>query len=89
LRTIPNLETPELRRRCRRPASADITPKSPGLRLAALTDEQLLEVIVQSPEAAALVKQGVQTKQELLLRMAKQSAPALPKPDPDDEELLR
>jgi hypothetical protein len=52
-------------------AIADLTPsKSASLRLAALTDEQLMEAIVQSPEARALAQQGVKTKEELVKRLA-------------------
>jgi hypothetical protein len=48
-------------------AIADVTPKSTRLRLASMTDEELMEVIVRSPEAAELVTQGVRTEEELLL----------------------
>jgi hypothetical protein len=48
-------------------AIADLTPKSTRARLANMTDEDLMEVVVQSPEAAELVKQGVRTEEELLL----------------------
>jgi hypothetical protein len=51
-------------------AIADLTPKSAKLQLAAMTDEDLMEVIVQSPEAKALVRQGVRTKDELIDRIA-------------------
>lgn len=52
-------------------AIADLTPpKSTRLRLAAMTDEQLMEAIVQSPEAKALVREGVRTKDELVRRIA-------------------
>jgi hypothetical protein len=51
-------------------AIADLTPKSTRHRLASMSDEELMEFIVQSPEAAELVKQGVKTKEELLLGIA-------------------
>jgi TusA-related sulfurtransferase len=72
-------------------AIADLTPsKSTSQRLAAMSDKELLEVIVRSPKATQLVKQGVKSKQELWLCMAEPSAPALPIPiTRDDEELLR
>jgi hypothetical protein len=44
---------------------ADSTPKSDRARLAAMTDEELMEAIVNSQEAAELVKQGVKTEEEL------------------------
>jgi hypothetical protein len=50
-------------------AVADISPaKSRQLHLAAMTDEQLMGVIVQSSEARELVRQGVKTEDELLER---------------------
>jgi hypothetical protein len=52
-------------------AITDLTPgKSTRERLASMTDEELMEVIVNSPEAAELVKQGVKTKDELIRRIA-------------------
>jgi hypothetical protein len=51
-------------------AIADFTPKRVSEHLTKLSDEQLLEVIVQSPQAAELVRQGVKTSDELLLRLA-------------------
>jgi len=52
-------------------AIADLAPsKSTSLRLAALDDEQLLEAIVHSAEAAALVRQGVKTTDELVRSIA-------------------
>jgi len=40
-------------------AVADITPRRTSERLAELTDRELLEMIVDSPEAAAILKQGM------------------------------
>jgi hypothetical protein len=48
-------------------AIAELTPKPTRHRLASMTDEELMEVIVQSSEAAELAKQGVRTKEELLM----------------------
>jgi hypothetical protein len=83
-------------------AIAELTPKSTGARLASMTNEELWQVIVQSPEAAELVKQGVKTRKELLMGTAcgpqrkALAAPEAPQPPlepntfiPDDEELLR
>lgn len=53
-------------------ALADITPKSMGHRLAAMSDQDLLAII-----------------QSESIPLPRLSAPARPKPDPDDEELLR
>jgi hypothetical protein len=84
-------------------AIADVTPsKSVNQQLAAMSEEELLECIVRSPEAAELVAQGVTSKDELLQRLAS-GAPhkALPAPkgkrapresnlfNSDDEDLLR
>jgi hypothetical protein len=64
-------------------AFADVSPdKSTQALLTSMTDEALMEVIVNSPEAAELVKQGVKTKDELIRRIA--GIPAT-----DAEELLR
>jgi hypothetical protein len=69
-------------------AIADITPKTQQFRLAAMTDEELMQVIVQSSEAAELVKDGVQTKDELLQRIASPNAqPATPTSSENDELL--
>jgi hypothetical protein len=38
-----------------------------------MTDEELIEAIVQSSEAAALVNQGVKTREELLTGLIKHS----------------
>jgi hypothetical protein len=67
-----------------------------------MTNEELWQVIVQSPEAAELVKQGVKTRKQLLMGIAcgpqrkALVAPQAPPPstepnpsNPDDEELLR
>jgi len=74
-------------------AIADLTPPKSArdvqVRLAQMTDEELMEVIVQSPEAATLVKQGVKTKAELVRRLAAPAPVVLPKPNPEDDELLR
>jgi hypothetical protein len=83
-------------------AIADLTPKSTRASLACMTDEELMQVIVQSPEAAELVKQGVKTRKELLMGIAygpqatSLIAPEAPPPStepnpfiPDDEELLK
>lgn len=63
-------------------AIADVTPKSMSHRLAAMSDEELLEAIVHSPEAAALARQGVKTRDESVRRIA---AP----PNVSTDELLR
>lgn len=48
-------------------AIADVTPyKSVRQQLTAMSEEVVLERTVRSPEAAEVVKQGVQTKDELL-----------------------
>jgi hypothetical protein len=70
-------------------AIADVTPKSMSHRLAAMSDEELMEAIVQSAEAAELVRQGVKTKDELVRRLAAPAPVVLPKPNPEDDELLR
>jgi len=74
-------------------AIADLTPPKSArdvqVRLAQLTDQELMEVIVQSPEAATLVKQGVKTKDELVRRLAAPAPVVLPKLNPEDDELLR
>jgi len=54
-------------------AIADVAPKSMSLRLAAMTDEELILAINQSAPVPPPCG----------------SATTLPKPDPDDEELLR
>jgi hypothetical protein len=54
-------------------AIADVTPKSMSHRLAAMSDDELLLAIKHSAP----------------IPLPGKSAPALPKPDPDDEELLR
>lgn len=60
---LPRFVTPTLQAA----AFADITPqKSARARLASMTDEDLLAVIVESLEASALVNQKVGTKDELL-----------------------
>ena len=84
-------------------AIADLTPsKAVSQQLTAMSDEELMECIIRSPEAAELVKQGVKTQDELLHRLAYgapqhalpgprgKRAPRKPTPlGPDDEELLR
>lgn len=84
-------------------AIADITPsKSVSAQLTAMSEEELLEHIVHSAEAAELVAQGVTSRDELLLRLAnhtprkarlapmEERTPLKTKPfSPDDEELLR
>jgi hypothetical protein len=73
-------------------AIADITPpKRTSEQLLRLSDEELLERIVHSQKAAELARQGVNSKDELLLRMAELvTVPALTvEPAADDEELLR
>jgi hypothetical protein len=68
-------------------AVADITPtKSNSDQLAKLTDRELLETIVQSPQASELLRQGMGAPTTV------RRAPALPEPDLDDltdAELLR
>jgi hypothetical protein len=83
-------------------AIADLTPRSTRARLASMTDEELWQVIVQSPQAGELVKQGVKTRNELLMGIAygpqgkslvaPEASPPSTEPNPfipDDEELLR
>jgi hypothetical protein len=84
-------------------AIADLTPtKATRDRLLSMTDEELMELILQGPEAAELVRQGVKTKDELLMRIAcGPQRKALVGPQagstsaeeshfiPNDEELLR
>jgi hypothetical protein len=84
-------------------AITDLTPsKAVSQQLTAMSEEELLEHIVRSPEAAELVAQGVTSKDDLLQRLAN-GAPrkAVPMPNrkrvarepslrnPEDEELLR
>jgi hypothetical protein len=82
-------------------AIADVTPAKPVReQLAAMSEEELLECIVRSPEAAELVAQGVSSKDELLLHLAN-GAPAKAPPtkkrapqgtsvaDPNNVEPLR
>lgn len=61
-------------------AIADLTPprstRDFRLQLAQLTDEELTQIVTNSPQGNAVLRQ-------------KESVPDLPKPDPDDEELLR
>jgi hypothetical protein len=56
-------------------AIADITPKPDKDRVVEMTDEELIQVIVQSAEAAELVKQGVRTEEELLLGLIRGPRP--------------
>ncbi len=74
-------------------AIADITPpkstRDVQIRLARMTDEELLEVIVQSPEAAALVRHGVKTRDELVRRIAAGGTGQAPIADLSADELLR
>jgi hypothetical protein len=74
-------------------AIADITPKSAKGRLLEMTDEELIQEIINFPEAAKLARDGVKTMDELLVRMAspKALAPVVGAPHtvPDDDELLR
>jgi hypothetical protein len=71
-------------------AIADITPKSPREQLARLSSDELMAIIVNSPEAARLVVHGgVRTRRDLIRRVAGAPAPALPQADPTDEELLK
>jgi hypothetical protein len=84
-------------------AIADLTPsKAVSQQLTAMSEEELLTCIVQSPEAAELVNEGVKTKDELLRRLVNSSPQRrLPtptgkraprKPDafsPDEDDLLR
>ena len=81
-------------------AIANLTPRSTTERLASMTNGELMQVIVTSPEAKELVNQGVKTRKELLLGLIKgPQATVLPKPagsEPipetpllQDEELLR
>ena len=76
-------------------AIADLTPpkstRDDRIRLARMTDEELMEVIVQSPEAAELVRQGVKTKDELLRRIAAPVTAIVPAPTAElsADELLR
>lgn len=52
-------------------AIADLTPsKTASQQLASMSEEELLECIVHSPEAARLMAQGVTSKDELLLSLA-------------------
>jgi hypothetical protein len=71
-------------------AIADITPRSQREQLAKLSSDELLSIVLNSPEAARLVvRDGVRSKSELIRRAAGAPAAALPKPDPTDEELLK
>ena len=83
-------------------AIADLTPRSRTERLASMTNGELMQVIVTSPEAKELVKQGVKTRKELLLGLIKgpqatvlpkpagsEPIPEIPSPLLQDEELLR
>lgn len=84
-------------------AIADLTPsKAVSQQLTAMSEEELLACIIQSPEAAELVNEGVTNKDDLLQRLANNSPrKALPGPkrqrpvsetdrsNPDDEDLLR
>lgn len=84
-------------------AITDLTPsKAVNQQLTTMSEEELLEHIVRSPEAAELVKGGVQTKEELLQRLAGGAAPRAvsTRPgkevqrtvnlfSPEDDELLR
>lgn len=70
-------------------AIADLTPKSPSLHLAALTDEELLEVIVHSPQADALVRNGAKTRDELVGRLAAPATAHELAADVSEDELLR
>jgi hypothetical protein len=60
-------------------AFADLTPPK-SVRLATLTDEQLLEAIVQSPQAGELVRQGVKSKDELVRRLVAPVTPTVAEP---------
>ena len=84
-------------------AIADVTPsRTVSQQLTAMSEEELLEHIARSPEAAEVLAQGVTSKDELLQRLASgHPHKGLPAPkarraprvtnqiDPDDEELLR
>lgn len=73
-------------------AIADVTPSGPvRQQLAAMSEEELLEYIVRSPDDADLVKQGIKTKDELLRRLATPSAVGVQTLhfDPSMDELLR
>ncbi len=74
-------------------AIADSTPPKSArdvqMRLAQMTDEQLMEAIVQSPEAAELVRQGVKSKDELVRRLAAPIPASMLPAEPSDDELLR
>ena len=83
-------------------AIADLTPRSTTERLASMTNGELMRVIVTSPEAKDLVKQGVKTRKELLLGLIKgpqatvlpkpagsEPIPEIPSPLLQDEEYLR
>jgi len=81
-------------------AIADLTPSETlSQQLTAMTEEQLLDCIVQSSEAAEAVKRGARTKDELLLNLVN-SSPLKARTGPkakradnlsisDDEDLLR
>jgi DNA-directed RNA polymerase subunit F len=82
-------------------AVADITPKLAKDRVLEMTDEELMQEIINSHEAAELVKQGVRTEEELLLGLiggprprANSLARQAEMPEsqvsvPEDEDLLR
>jgi hypothetical protein len=72
-------------------AIADITPRSSREQLAKMSSDELMEIVLNSPQAAKLVLEGkVKTKSELIRGVTGAPVPALPKPDPtDDEELLK
>ena len=77
-------------------AIVDLTPpkstRQVQMRLAAqMTDEELTDVIVQSRQAAALARQGVKTKDELVRRLAAPVTAIVPAPTVElsAEEMLR
>ena len=75
-------------------AFANVTPlkETPEDRLVNMTDEELLEALVNSPTAAKIARDGAKSMDELLLRIA--TPKALPVPEAQlpecasDDELL-
>lgn len=70
-------------------AIADITPKSDKERVMEMTDEEIMREIINSPEAAKLAREGVKTRDELLIRMATPKALPAPVVKLPNDELLR
>jgi len=72
-------------------AFADITPKSGKDRALEMTDEELMQVIINSPEAVKLAHEGIKTMDELVRRIAMPATVTLPArtAEPLEDELLR